>query len=93
MADQQSFDKLVKLMARAEQPFNEQVVAMDCKEDCEEIAEMAERVARGERLKDIFPEYFEHLNQIRCSKEEFEALVSVLKAELSASEEGSAQDK
>lgn len=84
MGKQKSVQKLMNLMASADEPFNEDVVAMDCKEDCEDIAQLAERVANGENLKDIYPEYFDHLNQIRCSKEEFEALVSVIRAELAA---------
>lgn len=79
-----SLDKLMKLLVDAEKPFNEQVVSMDCKDDCEEVAEMAERVAKGEKLEDIFPEYAAHIDLIRCSKEEFEALVSVIKADLSS---------
>lgn len=82
-----SLDKLMKLLVNADKPFNENVVSMDCKDDCEEVAEMAERVARGEKLEDIFPEYAAHIDLIRCSKEEFEALVSVIKADLSSADE------
>ncbi len=82
-----SLDKLMKLLVDAEKPFNEQVVSMDCKDDCEEVAEMAERVAKGEKLEDIFPEYAAHIDLIRCSKEEFEALVSVIKADLSSADD------
>ncbi|MEL6269823.1 MAG: hypothetical protein AAFU54_30355 [Chloroflexota bacterium] len=76
--------KLMQLLDTAAEPFNEKVVEMDCNDGCEEIAEIAERVANGENLKDVYPEYAEHLDLIKCSKEEFEVLVSVIKAEVEA---------
>lgn len=82
-----SLNKLMRMLEHAEEPFDEQAVAMDCKDDCEEIAAIAERVAKGERLRDLFPAYAEHLDMIDCSKEEFEALVSVLRAELESRKE------
>ena len=54
---------------------------MDCKDGCEEIAQLAERVANGEDLKEVFPAFADHMDQIGCCKEEFEALVSVIEAE------------
>ncbi|MEO0561153.1 MAG: hypothetical protein AAF125_03515 [Chloroflexota bacterium] len=77
----QPMERLLKLLARADEPFDQESVAMDCNDGCEEIAQMAERVSQGEALDDIFPAYADHLDQIGCCKEEFDALVSVLKAE------------
>jgi hypothetical protein len=80
-AEQQAMDRLLKLLARADDPFDEEAVAMDCHDGCEEIAQMAERVANGEDLNEIFPSFADHIDQIECCKEEFEALVSVIEAE------------
>lgn len=72
---------------------------MDCHDGCEEIAQLAERVARGEALEKIFPAFADHMEQIGCCKEEFEALVSVIEAEatiqaeLAADEPDSTPDK
>jgi hypothetical protein len=79
--NEQSVDRLVKLLLRADEPFDADSVAMDCKDGCEEIATLAERVANGESLKDIFPAFADHMDQIGCCKEEFDALVSVIQAE------------
>ncbi|MEM6285027.1 MAG: hypothetical protein AAF787_22740 [Chloroflexota bacterium] len=84
--------KLMQLLDTATEPFNENVVAMDCNDGCEEIAENAERVANGENLKDVYPEYANHLDIINCSKEEFEVLVSVIRAELDAAQEDSSDN-
>jgi len=95
----QSMDRLLKLLARADDPFDEDAVAMDCKDGCEEIAQLAERVANGEDLETIFPAFADHMDQIGCCKEEFEALVSVIEAEeaiqaeLAADEMDSTQDE
>jgi hypothetical protein len=42
---------------------------------------LAERVANGERLEDIMPEFEEHVRCWKDCREEFEALVAILKAE------------
>ncbi len=63
------------------QPLHDDCVSMDCRDDCEEISRLAERVAAGERLDDIAP----HFDQFICCwsdcREEFEALVAILRAE------------
>jgi len=76
-----SVSKLMDMLNDAYNPFDEGAVAMDCNDGCEEIAQMAERVAHGERLEDIHPKFAAHLQLIRCSKEEFYALVSIIRAE------------
>ena len=79
--EQKPMGRLLKLLSRADDPFDEEAVAMDCRDGCEEIAQLAERVANGENIKEILPSYADHMEQIECCKEEFEALVSVIEAE------------
>jgi hypothetical protein len=79
--DEQAMARLLKLLSRADEPFDADAVAMDCKDGCEEIAQLAERVAGGENLEAIFPEFADHIDQLGCCKEEFEALVAVIEAE------------
>lgn len=66
------------------QPLDDECVAMDCTEDCESISRMAERVANGERLEDIMPEFEQHVRCWKDCREEFEALVAILMAEKQA---------
>lgn len=63
------------------QPLDDECVHMDCTDDCEQISRMAERVANGERLEDIMPEFEQHVRCWKDCREEFEALVAILKAE------------
>lgn len=62
-------------------PFDESVIDMDCKDGCDQISQLAERVARGEKLEDLLPEYEEHIQYWRDCREEFEALVAIIRAE------------
>jgi hypothetical protein len=62
-------------------PENEQIEAMDCNEHCEQMAVLAERVAAGASLEDILPELEHHMRYWRDCREEFAALVAVLKME------------
>lgn len=63
-------------------PANEQIIAMDCNDHCEEMAVLAEQVAQGAELEEILPELKEHMKYWGDCREEFIALVNVLKAEL-----------
>ena len=65
-------------------PYDEEIVAMDCNDYCEQLAELAERVAGGESLDDLLPEWQEHMKYWSDCREEFDALVAVLKAEQAA---------
>lgn len=67
---------------------DEKIAEMDCNEYCEQIACLAERVAAGENIDQILPQFGHHLKYWRDCREEFEALVAVIKAERS----GSTQD-
>ncbi len=64
-------------------PYNEEIVAMDCNDYCEVLSELAEQVARGAKLEDLLPDWELHMRFWSDCREEFEALVAVLKAELS----------
>jgi hypothetical protein len=64
-----------------EQSFNEEVIDMDCNECCERLTCIAEKVAAGAKLADIMPSLEEHFHCWPDSREEFDALVSVLRAE------------
>jgi hypothetical protein len=63
-------------------PADERIIAMDCNDHCEELAALAEQVANGAKLEDILPELQEHMKYWGDCREEFIALVSVLKAEM-----------
>ena len=77
-------DKLLKMLDCENLPLDDDAVKMDCNDCCEDIADLAERVANGEKLEDIHPKFAAHLELIQCSKEEFYALVSVIRADRDA---------
>lgn len=66
----------------ANAPEDQQIINMDCNDHCEQMAALAERVARGEDLDALLPELQHFLMYWRDCREEFVALVAVLKAEL-----------
>lgn len=63
-------------------PANQEIINMDCNDHCEQLATLAERVASGEDLNVVLPELQEHMRYWGDCREEFLALVAVLKAEL-----------
>jgi hypothetical protein len=63
------------------QSLNEEVINMDCNECCEQLTCIAEQVAAGAKLSDIMPELEEHFRCWPDSREEFYALVTVIRAE------------
>jgi hypothetical protein len=65
--------------------FDEDCIHMDCTEGCEQIASLADRVASGETLDEIMPVLKEHMSHWRDCREEFDALVAVIRAEKSES--------
>lgn len=75
-----NLSELLKFVENA--PANEEIIAMDCNDHCEQIAGLAEQVANGAELSSILPELEEHMKYWGDCREEFIALVSVLKAEL-----------
>lgn len=84
MASQQerlkNLEFLLDFVANA--PEDETIIAMDCNDHCEEMARLAEQVADGARLNDILPELEQHMRFWGDCREEFVALVSILKAEI-----------
>ena len=62
-------------------PADETLIKMDCNDGCEKISRLAEQVANGADLSDILPEMKEFMQYFGCCREEFEALVAVLRQE------------
>jgi hypothetical protein len=62
-------------------PADEDIIAMDCNDHCEKLASLAEQVANGADLDEILPELKEHMHYWGDCREEFLALVAVLRAE------------
>ncbi|HEX2618719.1 MAG TPA: hypothetical protein VHL11_01195 [Phototrophicaceae bacterium] len=77
--DDNNRDDLMKFVLKA--PFDEFIISMDCKDGCEQIAHLAELVAAGADIKDVLPELEEHMGYWKDCREEFEALVAIIKAE------------
>lgn len=76
-------DKRAKLLDFImNQPLHDDCVSMDCTDDCETISRLAERVAAGERLEDIAPNFEQFVGRWSDCREEFHALVAILRAEL-----------
>ncbi len=65
-------------------PYDEEMVNMDCNDYCEQLAELAEKVANGADLEELLPEWKTHIKHWSDCAEEFEALVAVLRAENAA---------
>jgi hypothetical protein len=62
-------------------PCHEDIEKMDCNDYCEQLAELAEQVASGEDLQKLLPRLEEHLDHWKDCREEFDALVAVIRAE------------
>ena len=76
----EQLDKMLDFISNA--PEDIEIIRMDCNEGCEVISSLAERVAAGESVENILPELRHHMQYWTDCREEFEALVSVLRAEL-----------
>lgn len=63
-------------------PSNEEIIAMDCNDSCTRMASLAERIADGEALDSVLPELEQYMKYWGDCREEFIALVKILKAEL-----------
>lgn len=63
-------------------PANDKIIAMDCNDHCEQLASLAEQVAQGAELESVLPELKDHMKYWGDCREEFYALVAILKAEL-----------
>ena len=62
-------------------PADDALIKMDCNDCCEKISRLAEQVANGADLSDILPEMQKFMRYWGDCREEFEALVAVLKQE------------
>jgi hypothetical protein len=62
-------------------PAEEKIVNMDCNDGCEQLARLAEMVVNGAKLEDVLPELEKHMCYWKDCREEFDALVAILKAE------------
>lgn len=75
-------EQLERLLHYLSNPADdERVISSDCDEGCGGIANVAERVACGEKLADIWPELDTHLRAYPDLKEEFNALVVIFRAQ------------
>jgi len=72
-------DKLVDFIANA--PADESLIKMDCNDCCEKITLLAEQVANGADLNEIWPEMQKFMHYWGDCREEFEALVAVIRQE------------
>jgi hypothetical protein len=78
--NEKNINNMLKFFAA---PCDEEIVSLDCNDFCEQIPTLAERVANGENLADILPELENHIQYYKDCREEFEALVELIKAEKS----------
>ena len=77
--DGDQLDKLVDFIANA--PADESLIKMDCNDCCEKITRLAEQVANGADLNEIWPEMQKFMHYWGDCREEFEALVAVIRQE------------
>ena len=77
--DGDQLDKLVDFIANA--PADDTLITMDCNDCCEKITQLAEQVANGADLDEIWPEMQKFMRYWGDCREEFEALVAVIRQE------------
>lgn len=77
--DDTNRDDLMKFVLNA--PFDDVIISMDCTDGCEQLAHLAELAAAGANIEDVLPELEQHMDYWRDCREEFEALVAVVRAE------------
>ncbi len=77
--DGDQLDKLIDFIANA--PADESLIKMDCNDCCENITRLAEQVANGADLNEIWPEMQKFMHYWGDCREEFEALVAVIRQE------------
>lgn len=73
-------DDLKNILDFLQAPEDEYVIEMDCS-SCDTLAALAEKVAAGTPIQEVLPALAEHVQYWRDCREEFEALVAILKAE------------
>lgn len=77
--DGDQMDKLIDFIANA--PADESLIKMDCNDCCENITRLAEQVANGADLNEIWPEMQKFMHYWGDCREEFDALVAVIRQE------------
>ena len=77
--DGDQLDRLVDFIANA--PADPALIKMDCNDCCEKITQLAEQVANGADLNEIWPEMQKFMQYFGDCREEFEALVAVIRQE------------
>lgn len=77
--DGDQLERLLDFIANA--PTDEELIKMDCNDCCEKLAQLAEQVAHGAELSEILPELQKFMTYWEDCREEFEALVAVLRTE------------
>jgi hypothetical protein len=63
-------------------PEDQEIINMDCNDHCEQMACLAEQVARGADLNQVLPKLQKHMRYWKDCREEFLALVAILRAEI-----------
>lgn len=82
MHDQHNGDPMQRLFDFiANAPADESLIKMDCNDCCENITRLAEQVANGADLNEIWPEMQKFMHYWGDCREEFEALVAVIRQE------------
>ena len=82
MSQQHDGDQLEKLFDFiVNAPADENLIKMDCNDCCEKITQLAEQVANGADLNEIWPEMQKFMRYWGDCREEFEALVAVIRQE------------
>ena len=77
--DGDQLDKLFDFIVNA--PADENLIKMDCNDCCEKITRLAEQVAKGADLNEIWPEMQKFMRYWGDCREEFDALVAVIQQE------------
>jgi len=82
MSQQHDGDQLEKLFDFiANAPADDTLIKMDCNDRCEKLTQLAEQVANGADLNEIWPEMQKFMHYWGDCREEFEALVAVIRQE------------
>ena len=79
--NEDNIDDMLSFVFQSPCDCDEQIIEMDCNDYCEQLAHLAERVAAGEKIADLMPRLREHMQHWPDCREEFEALVAILRAE------------
>ena len=77
--DGDQLEKLFDFIVNA--PADETLIKMDCNDCCEKIARLAEQVANGADISEILPEMQKFMRYWGDCREEFDALVAVIRQE------------